>query len=53
VVDRQRTECNRVDILIEDQRKQEGEIEDHEAFSTQVVGKNLNSVRNDMRRETG
>jgi hypothetical protein len=52
IVDRQRTECNRVDILIEDQRDQEGKVEGHEAFGTKVVGKNLKNVRNDMRSDT-
>ncbi len=45
------SESNWVNVLIEDERAGDGEVEDVEAFGTEMEGQNLDSVRDDERRE--
>jgi len=42
-------EGNGVDVLVEDERKRNGEVEDDEALSTELVRENLDGVRDDQR----
>lgn len=42
---------NRVDVLVEDQSKGDGEVEHVETLSTESIRKNLNSVGHNERSE--
>lgn len=44
-------ECDRVDILVEDKRQRDSEVEHVEALGPDVVRQNLDGVRYDERRE--
>ena len=40
-------QCNWVDVLIEDEGKRDGKVEDVETLGTQCVGQDFNGVRDD------
>lgn len=40
-------QCDRVDVLVEDESKGDCEVEDREALGTDGVGKNFNGVGDD------
>lgn len=44
-------ECDRVDILVEDERKRDGEVEDVETLGTEMERQNLDGIGNDQRSE--
>ena len=44
-------QCNRVDVLVEDEGEGDGKVEHGEALCTDVVWQNLNSVGDDEGRE--
>jgi hypothetical protein len=46
-----RTECDGVDVLVEDERERNREIEDREALRADIVRKDLKRVRDDEGRE--
>ena len=45
-------ERDRVDVLVEDDRDRDGEVEDVEALGTQAVGQDLDGVGDDEGRES-
>lgn len=47
VLPRQGIECNWVYILVKNERKRDDEVENVEAFGTDVVGQNFNGVGDD------
>lgn len=46
-----RTQCDRVDVLVENDRKRDSKVEHVETLGTQLVRQNFDRVRNDEGRE--